>query len=31
VLTCINRSGWVLGNNEFVFARPGKESMVAKT
>jgi 2-polyprenyl-6-hydroxyphenyl methylase/3-demethylubiquinone-9 3-methyltransferase len=24
VLTCVNRSGWVLGNNEFVFARSGK-------
>lgn len=24
VLTCVNRSGWVLGNNEFVLARPGK-------
>jgi len=30
-LTCVNRSGWVLGNNEFVFARTGKGSMVAKT
>jgi 2-polyprenyl-3-methyl-5-hydroxy-6-metoxy-1,4-benzoquinol methylase len=24
MLTCVNRSGWVLGNNEFVFARSGK-------
>lgn len=23
MLTCVNRSGWVLGNNEFVFARRG--------
>jgi SAM-dependent methyltransferase len=30
-LTCVNRSGWVLGNNEFVFARTGKGSMVTKT
>jgi 2-polyprenyl-6-hydroxyphenyl methylase/3-demethylubiquinone-9 3-methyltransferase len=31
VLMCVNRSGWVLGNNEFVFARSGKKAMVAKT
>ena len=30
VLTCVNRSGWVLGNNEFVFARPGEGSTAAK-
>ena len=24
VLTCVNRSGWVLGNNEFVFERSGR-------
>ncbi len=30
VLTCVNRSGWALGNNEFVCARSGKASMVAK-
>jgi 2-polyprenyl-6-hydroxyphenyl methylase/3-demethylubiquinone-9 3-methyltransferase len=30
VLTCVNRSGWVLGNNEFVFARSSKASMAAE-
>lgn len=31
VLTCVNRSGWVLGNNEFVFERSASKAMVAKT
>lgn len=30
VLTCVNRSGWVLGNNEFVLTRSDR-AIVAKT